>query len=156
MSDKNRGSRMRVAVRRRASKYLVSVILMFCIIISPDLANANQTAQGTVQLSLTATAEPDSITSATCELYLFTTDPTTNINFVEDVVIQATVTNNVVSCTVTAPYSWSLTVLTGPIYIIYTVSGMNGSIVTKTTAGGFDPIPAATTGAIALAITTIF
>src|SRR5215469_2880889 len=101
---------MVVGLRRCASKHLASVILAACII-SPSLANADQTAQGTVQLSITASAQPDSITSATCELFLFTTDPTTTIQFSEDVIIQAQVTSNVVSCTVVAPYHWNLTAL---------------------------------------------
>jgi hypothetical protein len=142
-------------LRRCASKHLASVILAACII-SPSLANANQTAHGKIQVSITASAKPDSITSATCELFLFTTDPTTTIEFSEDVIIQAQVTNDVVSCTVVGPYNWSLTALTGQIFIHYSVSGMNGSVVTKTTTGGFDTIPTSTTGAIPLSISTVF
>jgi hypothetical protein len=146
---------MEVGLRRCASKHLASVILAACII-SPSLANANQTAQGTIQLSITASAQPNGITSATCELYLFTTDPTTTIDFTEDVTIQAQVATNVVSCTVVAPYYWSLTALTGQIYIHYSVSGMNGSVVTKTTTGGFDTIPTSTTGTTPLNVSTVF
>ena len=146
---------MKVGLRRCVSKYLASIIIT-TFIICPSLANANQTAQGTVQLSMTASAKPDSITSATCELLLFTTDPTTTIEFSEDVIIQAQVTNNVVSCTVTAPYNWSLTDLSGQIFIHYSVSGMNGAVVTKTTNGGFDTIPTATTGTIPLNVSTVF
>lgn len=128
---------MEVGLRRCASKYLASVILAACII-SPSLANANGIAHGVIQLSITATASPSSIpiTSATCELVLLTTDPTTTIDFTEDVTIQVPVANNVVSCTVVAPYYWSLTALTGSIYIAYSVSAMNGAVVTKTTSGG--------------------
>jgi len=146
---------MEGGLRRCASKYLASVILASCII-RPDLANANQTAKGTIQLSITASAQPDSITSATCELFLFTADPTTTIQFSEDVIIEAQVTNNVVSCTVVAPYNWSLTALTGQIFILYSVSGMNGSVVTKRTDGGFDTIPTSTTGTIPLNVSTVF
>jgi hypothetical protein len=146
---------MEVGLRRCASKHLAPVILAACII-SPSLANANQTAHGNIQLTITASATPDSITSATCELFLFTTDPTTTIEFTEDVTIQAQVTNDVVSCTVVAHYNWSLTALTGQIFIHYSVSGMNGSVVTKTTMGGFDTIPTSTTGATPLTLSTVF
>lgn len=146
---------MKVRLRRCASKYLASIILAACII-SPSLANANQTAQGTVQLSITASSQSVSITSATCELELLTTDPNTELNFIEDVNVQAQVANNVVTCTVVAPYNWSLTALTGPIYIAYSISGMNGSVVTNSTSGGFDTIPASTTGTTPLSLSTVF
>ena len=147
---------MKVGLKRCASKYLAPAILASCVIISPGLANADQTAQGTVQLSITASSQSASITSATCELELLTADPNTKINFIEDVIVQATVASNVVTCTVVAPYNWSLTALTGPIDILYSVSGMNGSAVTNTTTGGFDTIPASTTGTTPLNLSTVF
>src|ERR1700752_707048 len=99
---------MEIGLKRCASKYLAPAILAACTI-SPSLANANQTAQGTVQLSITASSQSASITGATCELELLTTDPNTKINFIEDVIVKATVASNVVTCTVVAPYNWSLT-----------------------------------------------
>jgi hypothetical protein len=147
---------MEVGFKRCASKYLAPAILAACVIISPGLANADQTAQGTVQLSITASSQSASITSATCELKLLTEDPNTKIDFIEDVTVPATVANNMVTCTVVAPYNWSLTALTGPIYILYTVSGMNGPAVTNSTSGGFDTIPASTTGTIPLNLSTVF
>ena len=147
---------MKVTLRQCASKHLISIIFATCIIISPRLANADQTAQGTVQLSITASAQHDSITSATCELKILTEDPNTKVDFIEDVTVQAQVANNVVTCTIVAPYQWNLTALTGPIYILYTVSAMNGAVVTKTTTGGFDTIPASTTGTIPLNLSTVF
>ena len=146
---------MEVGLRRCASKHLISVIFAVCII-SSSLANADQTAQGTVQLFITALAQPDIITSATCELKVLTEDPNTNIDFIEDVTVQAQAANNVVTCSVVAPYQWSLTALTGPIYILYSVSAMNGAVITKKTSGGFDTIPASTTGTIPLNLSTVF
>lgn len=148
---------MEVGLRRCASKYLASVILAVGII-SPSLANANQTAQGIIQLSITASAYPTSvtITSATCQLVLLTTDPNTTIDFTEDVTVQGQVANNVVTCALVAPYDWSLTALTAPIYIAYSVSAMNGAVVTKTTSGGFDTIPSSTTGTTPLNVSTTF
>ena len=146
---------MEVGLRRCASKYLASIILTACVI-SPRIANADQTAQGTVQLSITASSRSISITSATCELKVFTEDPNTKIDFIQDVTVPAQVTNNVVTCTVVAPYQWSLTALTGPIYILYTVTGMNGAVATNTATGGFDTIPASTTGTIPLNLSTVF
>jgi hypothetical protein len=155
ISDKNGRIQMEVELGRYASKYLSSVILTVCII-SPSLANAQQIAKGIVQLSITASSQSISITSATCEIELLTNDPNTKINFTEDVTVQAQVANNVVKCTMVAPYNWSLTALTEPIYIVYSVSGVNGAVVTNTTGGGFDTIPASTTGTISLNLSTVF
>src|ERR1700759_4914990 len=146
---------MEVGLRRYASKYLSSVILTACTIIS-SLANANQTAQGTIQLSITALSQSASITSATCEIDVKTTDATTQVDFEQTVIVQAQVANNSVKCTMTAPYQWSLTDLTAPIFIFYTISGMNGSVLTNSTTGGFDPIPGSTTGTIPLSLSTVF
>ena len=146
---------MEVGLRRCASKYLASVILATCTIIS-NLANANQTAQGTVQLSITASSQSASITSATCEIDVKTTDAVTNVSFYQTVIVQAQVASNSIKCTINSPYQWSLTDLTAPIYIFYTISGMNGSVLVNSTTGGFDPIPGSTTGNIPLSLSTVF
>ena len=146
---------MEVGLRRRASKHLASVILAACII-SPSIANADQNTHGTVQVSITASSKSASITSATCELQLQTTDPNTKIDFFSNVTVPAQLANNVVTCTVVGHYNWNLTALTGQIQILYSVSGTNGAVVANNTVGGFDTIPASTTGATSLNLSTVF
>jgi hypothetical protein len=146
---------MQLQSTRHLRKYL-AVVIPISLTLTPNLANANQIAQGIIQLSITALAYPQGITSATCGLSLFASDPTTFLGFSNDVTVDAAVSNNVVTCNVTEPYYWSLTNLSGTIDITYSVTVLSGTVVTKTTTGSFDPIPASTTGTTPLIISTVF
>ena len=143
--------RARVAL----SKYLPWIVFV-TIAVGSAFSNANQIAQGFVQVQITASSSPQTITSANCAISLSTLDSKTFVNYTEDVSKEVTPVNNVVICTVTAPYDWSLTDLTEKINIGYSVSGQNGSHLVKSTSGGFAPIPLTTTGTTVLTVSTVF
>ena len=137
------------------SKYLPWIVFV-TIVVDSEFSNANQIAQGFVQVKITASSSPQNITSANCGISLSALDSKTLISFTEDVSKEVTPVNNVVTCTVTAPYDWSLTDLTGNINVSYSVSGQNGSHIVKSTSGGFAPIPLTTTGTTVLTVSTVF
>jgi hypothetical protein len=146
---------MQLGIASHLSKFFILMIVIACTM-SPSLANANQVAQGLVQLSITALSYPYNVTSATCNLSLQTFDQNTSMSFTTDVTVEATPANNTISCTVTAAYYWSLTALTGTIGISYSITAQSGTAVVASTSGGFDPIPVTTTGTTPLIISTIF
>jgi hypothetical protein len=138
------------------SKYLPWIVFV-TIVVDSAFSSANQIAQGFVEIKITATSSPQTITSATCGVTLSAFDSKIpELSYTENVSKEVTPVNNVVTCTVTAPYDWSFTDLTGNISIGYSVGGQNGSAIQKSTSGGFAPIPLTTTGTTVFTVSTVF
>ena len=138
------------------SKYLAWVVFVTMVFDSTS-SNANQIAQGFVQVKITATSSPQTITSANCGISLFAFDSQTSIAYTESVAKDVTPVNDVVTCIVTAPYFWNISNLNGNISISYSISGQNGNgAIVKSASGGFAPIPLTTTGTTVLTVSTVF
>lgn len=138
------------------SKYLPWIVFV-TVVVDSRFSNANQIVQGFVQIKITATSSTQIITTANCGLTLTSFDSITSVVFMNNLSKQVTPVNNVVTCTVTVPYDWSLTNLTGNIAISYSVSGQNESgAIVKSTGGGFAPIPVTTTGTTVFIVSTVF
>jgi len=138
------------------SKYLPCIVFV-AIAVDPACSNASQIVQGFVQVKITATSSTQIITTANCGATLTYVDSITNAVFTNDLSKQVTPVNNVITCTVTVPYDWNLTDLTGKIAISYSVSGQNESgAIVKSTGGGFAPIPVTTTGTTVFTVSTVF
>jgi hypothetical protein len=146
---------MNIWLTPTVSKHLL--VATFAILFAtPTQTQADQIAQGAVQVTITAYSDAV-ITTATCTLDLSTIDTTTFVSYFTSDSVAATVEGGVVTCVVTTPYYWNVASLNGTIGIDYSVSAQNTiTSVEKSTSGNFVAIPLSTTGTTTRNVVTRF
>jgi hypothetical protein len=97
------------------------------------------------------------VTSATCSVDISTYDISSGLSFSTSESINAIVQGGTITCTVMAPYYWSVASLNNNLIGIgYSVSAQSDASVTKYTSGNFRPIPLSTTGTTTRNVITVF
>jgi hypothetical protein len=141
------------------SKYVAFVGFAICLVASMG-AKSDQIAQGTVQVTITAsTSEVVTTTSCTVDIGSYVTVFTeTILTYGTSRSVAATIQGGTVACVVTVPYYWIVPSLDGStIGITYIVNAQNtNASLNESTSGNFTSIPLSTTGTTTRNVVTVF
>jgi hypothetical protein len=126
----------------------------------PNTAKAQKIANGYVEVIIIAYIYPNiTVSGATCSGSLGVEDA--NGYFSTSATLNATISNNQLSCAVVVPYYWDLSSLTDTITISYSVTllgpvdAYGNSATSKETDGSAGSIPASTGGLTTVNVTTV-
>ena len=150
---------MKIQFRKSMSKYVAFVGFAICLVASMG-AKSDQIAQGTVQVTITASTS-EVVTTANCSVDIGTyVSVATGTIFTYGTrrSVAATIQGGTVTCVVTVPYYWTVPSLDGStISIGFGVDAQNtNTSLNKSTSGNFASIPLSTTGTTTRSVVTVF